>query len=71
MAIASPRTNIAVVLEVGARLSGHASLSTLVSRIMSLFHAREELSLPVMLIMVILNRRSAGKRSRISLVSPL
>ena len=71
IARASPRTNIAVVLEVGARFSGHASLFTLVLRMMSLFRPSEESVLPVMLIRLILNRRRAGKRSRISLVSPL
>ena len=31
-AIASPITKVAVVLEVGAKLLGHASLSTLISK---------------------------------------
>ena len=71
IASASPMTSAAVVLDVGARFNGQASVSTAASRCTSAACASSEVSLPVMLISGIPRRLIRGKSVRISCVLPL
>ena len=64
-------TSCAVVLAVGARLLGHASCSTVVSRTMSACWARNELVLPTMAMRVLPKCFIKGMRTLISGVLPL
>src|SRR5690606_1975176 len=70
MANASPSTRLAVVDDVGARLSGQASAATLASRLTAAALASTEAGLPVMLIRVMPRRLISGSNVTISLVVP-
>ena len=70
MASASPRTSIAVVLLVGARLKGQASLGTRTLSATSLCRASEDLLLPVKEMILTEKRLIAGSRFSSSSVSP-
>jgi len=70
MAMASPITSALVVLEVGARPKGHASLSTCTSKCVVAYCANEELGLPVIAMMGMSSNLMSGSRVRISAVSP-
>ena len=61
---------MAVVLEVGARLKGHASFGTLALSARSLWRASEDLTAPVRAMTFTENRLSAGKRFKSSSDSP-
>ena len=71
IATASPMTSAAVVLDVGARFNGQASVSTEASRRTSAACASSEVSLPVMLISGMPRRLIRGNSVRISCVLPL
>src|SRR5690625_2677484 len=66
MASASPMTSEAVVLAVGARARGQASLATLMSRLASDISARGERAFPVMLMMGMPRRFIRGSKLTIS-----
>ena len=68
---ASPMASCAVVLAVGARLSGQASLSTPLSRAMSACRASDDAGLPLMAISGAPMRLSTGKMATSSSDSPL
>ena len=70
MAMASPMTKQAVVLEVGARFKGQASVLTLTLRCTSAALARVESSAPVIVISGVPRRFNIGNRVTISLVVP-
>jgi hypothetical protein len=70
MAMTSPRTSIAVVLEVGARLSGHASLLMGTCRLRVADWAKGDVGSQVMAIMGTLSRFNTGIKEIISLVCP-
>ncbi len=70
-ASASPITNCAVVLVVGARLLGQASFSTKVLSRKSEFLAKNESRLPVIAIILFLARLIKGTSTLISGVFPL
>lgn len=71
MARASPRAVSAVVVVVGARLNGHASLGTGIGTTRSEHCARRDVSTPVMAMTSMLSRLMAGMTARSSSVSPL
>ena len=63
-------TSMAVVLAVGARLNGQASLGTRTFNTTSLWSARVDLGLPVMAMILTRNRLKAGNRLSNSSDSP-
>ncbi len=71
MASASPTASMAVELEVGARLSGHASRGTFTSTWMSASRARVERGLPVRETIRAPIRFRLGRSRETSSVSPL
>ena len=71
MASASPSASITVVLEVGARFSGHASCSMFTSRSRCAFCARVDFGSPHMAMILTWNRAIAGRIRSNSSVSPL
>ena len=71
MAKASPITSAAVVLAVGARFRGQASVLMAASRWTSDAPASSEVASPVMLMSVTLSLLISGNNVRISLVPPL
>ena len=68
---ASPSASCTVVLVVGARLSGQASRSTLLSSTMSAWRARVDCAPPVMATSGTPRRRSMGRMAVSSVLSPL
>ena len=62
MAKASPIASMAVVLAVGARLKGHASLGTWTLRTQSLYRAIGDRGEPVRLMILTEKRLIAGNR---------
>ena len=70
IASASPMTSMAVVLAVGARLNGQASLGTRTFSTRSLWRASEDLGAPVSAMIFTENRFSAGSRFSNSSDSP-
>ena len=69
-ASASPMTNAAVVLAVGARFSGQASSGTVTSRVTVALRARVEAALPVRVISGVPRRFRCGSRNTSSGLSP-
>ena len=70
MANASPMTSIAVVLLVGARLNGQASLEIFTLNARSLCLASDDFRFPVKVIILTKNLLSAGSRFTNSSDSP-
>ena len=71
MASASPNASITVVLEVGARFSGHASCSMFTSRSRCAFCASVDFGSPHTAMILTWNRVMAGRIRSSSSVSPL